>query len=127
MKRGNSSNCVHWLYATRTGTFTSMDSSMLAMAALLHGIEYGCRVVGNFGASEWHRLGGNFMGTRAAVALLAFVVRRAGDGRRPATGQDRAAMVWAGGGEDHLGERQGHRDRSVLDEQPEDAAAVQEP
>src|SRR5262245_12406174 len=33
MKRGNSSNCVHWLYAVRTGTCTSMLCSMVAMWA----------------------------------------------------------------------------------------------
>jgi NAD(P)-dependent dehydrogenase (short-subunit alcohol dehydrogenase family) len=31
MKRGNSSNCVHWSYAVRTGTRTSMDSSIVLM------------------------------------------------------------------------------------------------
>ena len=31
MKRGNSSNCVHWLYAVRTGTWTSMLSSTVDM------------------------------------------------------------------------------------------------
>src|ERR671919_1320703 len=34
MNRGNSSNCVHWLYAARTGTSTSMDFSIVAMAIL---------------------------------------------------------------------------------------------
>src|SRR5262245_49429678 len=28
MKHGNSSNCVHWLYAVRTGTLTSIDFSI---------------------------------------------------------------------------------------------------
>src|SRR5688572_5221996 len=31
MKEGNSSNCVHWLYATETGTSTSIDSLTDAM------------------------------------------------------------------------------------------------
>src|SRR5687768_13475195 len=31
IKRGNSSNCVHWLYATRRGTLTSIAFSKLAM------------------------------------------------------------------------------------------------
>src|SRR5687767_13353328 len=35
MKRGNSSNCVHWLYAVRTGTATSIDSVICAMLVLL--------------------------------------------------------------------------------------------
>jgi hypothetical protein len=34
MKLGNYSNWVHWLYAVRTGTSTSMDFSMFAMASL---------------------------------------------------------------------------------------------
>src|SRR3954451_8200785 len=29
MKSGKSSNCVHWLYATETGTLTSIDSSIV--------------------------------------------------------------------------------------------------
>src|SRR5207302_1179789 len=35
MKRGNSSNWVHWSYATRTGTLTSMDFFTVGMSCLL--------------------------------------------------------------------------------------------
>ena len=38
MNRGNSSNCVHWLYAVRTGTSSSMDSSIVAIGSSL--VEY---------------------------------------------------------------------------------------
>src|SRR5687768_11220006 len=34
MKRGNSSNCVHWLYEVDTGTLTSTLLSILCVIAL---------------------------------------------------------------------------------------------
>src|SRR6478609_9343380 len=37
MNDGNSSNCVHWLYAVETGTSTSTDFSMLGTQAPLLG------------------------------------------------------------------------------------------
>src|SRR4029077_5904922 len=40
MKLGNSSNWVHWLYAVRTGTSTSIDFSMFALASL----SFGCGI-----------------------------------------------------------------------------------
>src|SRR3954471_22657378 len=36
MNCGNSSNCVHWLYAVRTSTSTSMDVSSVLICAPLH-------------------------------------------------------------------------------------------
>src|SRR5690606_28505396 len=47
MNWGNSSNCVHWLYAVRTGTATSTDSVIVVMSDLLS------RRVGGRGYAAW--------------------------------------------------------------------------
>src|SRR5690348_113425 len=41
MNCGNSSNCVHWLYAVRTGTATSMDFSTFVIGPPLASLGYG--------------------------------------------------------------------------------------
>src|SRR5262245_26712523 len=74
MKEGKLSNCVHWLYATRTGTSTTTSVSISAMST-------SCSDHPNFSSSsDWHQrstIDNNAPGTSTAIGCRAVALSRA--------------------------------------------------